>query len=412
MGGRRGWGKLRRRFVYNPGQCSEGYFHSCDEIIRMKLLCSIRFQILMFFMIISLISSLLVSVPAYYEQKKLLHNTFSRELSNTASLIQMSVEGELRDAIRSVTLFTDNKGVHVLVSRRIDEISSYFVDFVNLFYNLYVYDSKGDLVSVTYFDRENAAEKKRHTRNLSMMSNEFSSTAYSVLKDGKARFTRAFWRREELLTAYVAPIYDERKTTIRGIVSCGIFVNNPKLKSLLKTLVPPYSGFICLIDREGNVFGKEGEVPYTISTLPLNTLLNNLKMEHPTLTLNNQVYSYTLKEVEGASLYVLVGMSNKAISDAYALLIRDIVVINVLFFFIALAVSSFIGNHIGKAVKEIVDGLRDLGKGNYARRITAKAYGEMNEAIESFNETAEKLQKNTIIEKVWDEQWKSEGNAE
>jgi hypothetical protein len=36
----------------------------------------------------------------------------------------------------------------------------------------------------------------------------------------------------------------------------------------------------------------------------------------------------------------------------------------------------------------------------------------MNEAIESFNETAEKLQKNTIIEKVWDEQWKSEGTSE
>ncbi len=378
----------------------------------MKLLSSIKFQILLFFMIISLISSLLVSVPAYFEQKKLLHNMFSRELNNTASLIQMSIDGELKDAIRSVTMFTENKGVQILDSTRIDEISSYFVDFVNLFYNLYVYDSKGDLVSVTYFDRENAAEKKRHTKNLSMMNNEFSATAYTTLKDGKARFTRAFWRREELLTAYVAPIYDERKTTIKGIVSCGIFVNNPKLKRLLKTLVPPYSGFICLIDSEGNVFGKEGEVPYTISTMPLNTLLNNLKMEHPTLTLNHQVYRYTLKEIEGARLYVLVGMSNRAISDAYASLIRDIVVINIFFFFIAIAVSSFIGHHIGKAVKEIVDGLRDLGKGNYARRITTKAFGEMNEAIESFNETAEKLQKNTIIEKVWDEQWKSEGTSE
>jgi hypothetical protein len=390
----------------------EGNLSGNDELKGMKLLSSIRFQILLFFFIISLVSSLLVSLPAYYEQKKLLHGTFTRELNNTASLIQMSIDGELKDAIRSVTLFTESRDARSMDKKKLEEGSAYFVDFVNIFYNLYIYDKNGDLVTVTYFDRENVLEKKRHTRNLKLMKKEFSDTAYAVLNDGKPRFTKAFWRRGELLTAYVSPIYDERKTTVMAIVSCGIFVNNPKLKNMLKALVPPYSGFICLIDKEGNVFGKEGEAPYTISTLPLTTLQNNLKSDQPMLTLNNQVYCYTLKKIDGAELYVLVGMSNRVISDAYSSMIRDIVIINVFFFLVALVISSFIGHYIGKSVKEIVDGLRDLGKGNYSRRITTRAFGEMSEAIDSFNETAEKLQKNTIIEKVWDEQWKSEGTSE
>jgi len=59
-----------------------------------------------------------------------------------------------------------------------------------------------------------------------------------------------------------------------------------------------------------------------------------------------------------------------------------------------------------KPLSLLVEVLQEAGKGNYAFRIYFKARGEFSGAIKSFNEMAEKLQKNTIIENICIENWK------
>lgn len=374
----------------------------------MNFIKSIRIQLILFFVIISLVSSVIVSSVNYVETEKLLNERFNRQLDDTASLIKMNIEGNLADIQEVVARFVRHPSVKKLDREKINEISAFFLDYVNLFYNIYVYDRDGSLISVLYFERESEEEQKGHKKNFRMLNNEFSHVALQVISDGNPRFTKTFSRRQKLLTAYVASIPGANDGEPAGLVSCGIFVNNPRTANLLKNLVPTYSGFICLLDREGNVYASEGNIPETVTVFPLNTLQQKSAGPRPVLNVGGQSFRYSLEAIGSANLFVLVAMSDNVVRNLLSSLAKEVLMLNVFSFVIALLISTALAHIIVKPINNLVGGLREVGKGNYNCRVTARSFGEMEEAINSFNEMTEKLQKKRMIEKLWDEQWKEE----
>jgi nitrogen fixation/metabolism regulation signal transduction histidine kinase len=53
-----------------------------------------------------------------------------------------------------------------------------------------------------------------------------------------------------------------------------------------------------------------------------------------------------------------------------------------------------------------VEGLQEVARGNYSVKVSIQSSSEMNRAGEAFNEMTEKLEKNNLIEKIWNENWK------
>jgi methyl-accepting chemotaxis protein len=199
---------------------------------------------------------------------------------------------------------------------------------------------------------------------------------------------------------------------VKGLASCGIFVDNPKVKKLLRNLVPAYSGFVCLLDSSGNVFGKEGNIPEHINSFSIQTLLEQSGKSQSILQLGEQTYRYRLKEIKNANFYVLVAVSDSVLKGMLMALAEEVITLNLLSFLLALLVSIILANLLVQPINKLVEGLREVGKGNYAYAIKARSFGEMEEAINSFNDMTEKLQKNRMIEKLWDEQWKSGDSSE
>ncbi|GEM_PF-3324665 len=373
----------------------------------MTFLKSIKTQIILFCILIAVISSTIIGITNYLEAGKLLNSSFDRELDDTASMIKMNIEENLADARHAVSVLIDSEIVKSLDSRKIDEICAHFIDFVNIFYNIYIYDREGNLVSVTYYQRENSQELQSHSLNFKVRRGEFYRIASKVLEDGIPRFTSAFHRKDHLFTAYVAPI--TRGSEIRGIVSCGIVVDNPKLKRLLQSLVPPYSGFICLMDSDGNIFGREGEAPQELTAMAKNIVQQEGSRK---LLLKERTYRYVLKKIRDSNLLIMVAISEHYMQDTLFTLVREIIVLNVISLLIVLGISTLLAHILVKPLKELVEGLREIGKGNYSYRINTKVYGEMKEAVQSFNEMSMMLEKNRMIEKIWNENWMCEESEE
>lgn len=369
---------------------------------------SIRLQIILFFMAISLISSAIVSISNYWEAKKLLNEGFDRELSDTASLISAGIEGNLRDAREAVSAFVKDERVRSLDPEKTGEISRLFIDFVNIFYNIYVYDREGNLVSVVYYGDEDVKEGRIHRKNFRTLRDEFYDVATRVLNDGKARFTDTFSNRDRLLTAYVAPIPGDSDDKARGLVSCGIFVNNPKLLSMLKSLVPPYSGFICILDGSGNIYGQQGNIPGNIGSFSMRELGVGSGKKRSSLHLGGGTFRFAINEIRDAHLYVLVAMGEKDMKSILASLASEVIILNCISLLLAIGVSVIVANFLVQPVNRLVEGLREVGRGNYSYAITTRSYGELNEAIDSYNEMISKLQKNRMIENLWNESWSRE----
>jgi hypothetical protein len=382
------------------------------EITPMSFFRSIKVQLILFFVIITLISSIIVSVANFLENRKILSESFNRELGSTTLLIQSSVEGGLQDAREAVQSFAKKLDLEAMKREQLQSLTTDFVDFADIFYNMYVYGREGDLMAVAYYDRSDLQESRGHRKNFREKKNEFYYSAETVLKDGQPRFTRSFMRRNRLFTAYVAPIHRHGGDEVTGLVSCGILVDNPKFKSLLRGLVPPYSGFICLLDEEGTIFGREGNIPGTLATFSMDELRKGLKSPSPHLRINDRPFRYALKEIPDARLFVLAAMSEEVIQTTLMTLIKELLAVNALCLILAIAVSTLVAHLLVGPVKELVAGLKEVSRGNYACRAGARAYGEMGEAIVSFNEMVGKLQKNRMIESLWNEHWKSDETCE
>ncbi|MHC9539043.1 MAG: HAMP domain-containing protein [Vulcanimicrobiota bacterium] len=373
----------------------------------MTFLKSIKTQIILFCILIAVVSSTIIGITNYLETGALLNRSFDRELDDTASLIKMNIEENLADARHTVSVLIDNESMKSLDRKRIDEISAHFIDFVNIFYNVFVYDRDGNLVSVTYYKRENLHELQSHSVNFKLKKGEFYRIASKVLEDGAPRFTSAFHSKNNLVTAYVAPI--TRGSEIQGVVSCGIVVDNPKLKKLLQSLVPPYSGFICLMDSDGNIFGSEGEAPQELPALAKNIVQQGGSRK---LLLNERTYRYVVKKIRDSNLFIMVAISERYLKDMLFTLVRELIILNVISLFLVLGISTLLAHILVKPLKKLVEGLREIGKGNYSCRIETKVYGEMKEAVQSFNEMSLMLEKNRMIEKIWNENWKCEETEE
>ncbi|MDQ7826496.1 MAG: HAMP domain-containing protein [Candidatus Eremiobacteraeota bacterium] len=372
----------------------------------MGIFRSIRAQVFLFLVAISLVTSLVMGVANYLEAEKVLDDTFDREINNTAYLLKQTIEGHLADARGAASVLAKNPSVQAMDSAAMKEISRYFLDFVSLFYNIYIYDREGTLRSVEYLD--NIDRSETHSKNFHELRNEFTHVALDVLEDGKARYTEPFFRKDQLLIAYVTPIFKGSDKAVAGLASCGIFVHNPKLSRLMKSLVPPYQGFICLLDGEGRVFGREGAIPEAFTEFPLKSLKANLQGKSPLLWMEDKPYLYTIKEIEEAHLYVLVATSCLMKEKLFSTLLSELVAINVISFLVALLISAALGNFLVKPINALVEGIREVGKGNYSYSIHERAFGEIGEAVQSYNEMAEKLQKNRLIENLWNEKWKGD----
>ncbi len=366
----------------------------------MVIFRSIRIQIILAFLVITVFTGLVVSFINYRESKIFLENQLERELQNTANLVEKNIEDKLFEAGNLVLTISIKPEFRRLDKEKIQVTIENFLAFADVFFNVYVYDEKGELISAAYFDKR--PYKPYLGENFNNYNNVFSNCAGKVILDGKPVFTDTFYSKgDRIILAYIAPVMGEDDKEIKGIISCAIYVQDKKLENLLIKLKPSYNGFIYLMDQSGNNLAYAGHIPSHIEDLKIEDLLNNKGF----FKLNQETFSYKLNRVDIANIYVLVAVPNSLALTLLENYTKNMILYTVFSLVVAIFISIFFANRLVSPISMLVEGLREVGKGNYSFRVNLRSTGEIDKAIGAFNEMVEKLQKNRIIEKLWIENW-------
>lgn len=370
----------------------------------VKIFRSLKSQIILFFISVSLFSGLALSFTNYWESSKLLRARLDRELENSADMIKGNIEGNLLDAEGMAQMLAEKKEFRQMDRGRIKEISSHFIKFADFFFNIYVYDRKGNLVFAGYFDER---EYSIRSENLNDYKNVFTECANQVFADGKPRLSDTFHSKgKRLVMAYVAPIMDGPGGGVKGIISCGIYVFSPKVQKLLRSLTPAYDGFICLVDSKGNVLGKGGSLPGRVTQLEGAGADSGRDGALSTLKLGRETFRFARRKIEGTSLSVIVAVPDSLARSLLMAHVNEMILYNGLSLLVVVLLSTYFSNFIVGPVSQLVEGLQEVARGNYSVKVSIQSSSEMNRAGEAFNEMTEKLEKNNLIEKIWNENWK------
>ena len=368
----------------------------------MAIFKSIRMQIICTFLIITIFTGLIVSIINYRESKRFLENQLTRELNNTANLIEKNIEDKLFEASKLVLTISKKKQFKQFDKEKMQITIEDFLAFADVFFNVYIYDKEGNLISAAYFDKR--PYKPYIGENFNDYNNVFPEYAKKVLDSGTPTFTDTFYSKgDRLMLTYIAPVIGEDTGEVIGVMSCAIYVQDKKLESLLIKLKPSYNGFIYLMDQSGNGLAYAGHVPSQIVDINIENLIKDENKNF--FNLSQETFRYKLNKVDIANIYVLVAVPNSLTLILLEKYTETMILYTILSLILAVLISVFLANMLVTPISMLVQGLKEVGRGNYSFRVKFKSTGEIEKAINAFNEMVEKLQKNKIIEKLWIENW-------
>lgn len=365
---------------------------------------SLRVYIVVLMVLIVFFSGLAISLTNYWHTLKIIDSRLNSEMANTAELIRKNLEAGLLDYCEIADDFSRQSAVRTMELDRISALIPLYFGRSNIFYSLYVYDSEGKRVLA---DNLNGTAGKLDSVNVFSQNTVFSRYVRKAVEEKKPLFSETFLtEKKNIIITYIIPIIspaDESRAV--GVVSCGMYVDNPRLQEMLERLRPAHGGLIFLLDRKGAVLGSSGKIPGVVSSFDM----KNMKKagdDNLTADIAGVAYRYRLSEIAGTDLLILVAVPDNAVKEIMARDISNTVYYNLLTLVLVLLGSILVSNLLVEPVTMLVKGLQEIGRGNYSHRINIKASGEMESAVSAFNEMADKLQKNRIIEKIWNENWK------
>ncbi|MBW7876689.1 MAG: cache and HAMP domain-containing protein [Candidatus Cloacimonetes bacterium] len=362
---------------------------------------SISLRMNLAFLTIALMSAGFVGLILYQKSRDALKEEVIRGLANTSQILRDNLESRIQSATNLVDTLTQRPEFSNLNFPRIQETTEHFVQFADLFYNLFIYDLEGSVKTAAYLDRRDITPYLQE--NFNQVKTDFPGYARQVLADGKPRFTGVFRVTDtHLLVAYIAPIKKEEKTI--GLISCGIHLNDPKLENLMKSFSPAKGGFVLLLEPSGKILSRGGVIDQELTSLDPNLWKDRNGTSLP-LTSTQKSYLFHTKSVGVGGLTLLTAIPDDVLKTTIEELGQSLAVYTLIALIISLFLSSWIARTFISPISALVKGLKSVGEGVYTHNIEESASGEMGEAITAYNEMIEKLQKKRVIEKIWMENW-------
>jgi HAMP domain-containing protein len=362
---------------------------------------SISLRMNLAFLTIALMSAGFVGLILYQKSRDALKEEVMRGLSNTSSILRDNLESRIQNAANLVDTLAKRPEFSELDFDQMQKTTEHFVQFADLFYNLFIYAPDGSVKTAAYMDRRDITPYLNE--NFNKVTTDFPGYARQVLSDGKPRFSGVFRVTEtHLLIAYIAPIQSQDKTI--GLISCGIHLNDPKLENLMKSFSPSKGGFVLLLEPSGNILARGGMVDSEVISLDP-ALWQNLNGTSIQFNRNQKSYLFHTKPVGVSGLTLLTAIPDDVLKTTIEELGQSLALYTLIALILALALSSWIARTFISPISALVKGLKSVGEGVYTQNIEENASGEMGEAITAYNEMIEKLQKKRVIEKIWMENW-------
>ena len=364
----------------------------------MKIFQSIYFKITILLISVTIFTGALTGFLNYMESRNVLEKQIEKSLKDNSSTIVSTFTERLNQVENVMNAITSNQYIK---SSDFTGIQSYLNDVVSLstfFHNIYYFDAGGNLKALQY------ADKRPITKYMGQNYNDYKKGAasdnYKAIKKAietkQAVYSKPFFSSSgKLIFTYIAPLFRDGKNT--GVVSCGIYGNDSNIQQIMNSLRPPENGFVISYSPDKGIFAQSGHIPEYIKTS-----LNNYKSGS---FIHDRSYKIYVSNEPKTGIFI-----GTAIDANYSdELLRDLELKIFIYAFIAVIIVIIAGmlfaNSLIIAIAELINGLKKIGEGIYSHRIEIQTNGELKDAVNSFNEMAEKLHKPELIEKIWLENW-------
>lgn len=372
--------------------------HSGSVLTRRSL----RTQILAWFLTGLALAALLAVVVLYVGGSRV----FEAWLVRSNQLLATSIRRQLEHGLSHDTEAANRLAEELVVARgdsnRREELADAFLLYNEIFSNAYVFDRDGKLLHFHY-QQGKTSSKARTGENYHAYPGGFAAAADAALKSGKPTFTPVYFTpsgRAQL--SYLVPLPGKDRQP-EEILSLAVYAVDERVDGWIRGLAPGRGGYVVVLDANGHVVAHTGDVPKALAGEVHQLIRTDEEESSGTLTLDGREDLVIGGRLITTGFWVWVGMPRAL---AYAPL-KQLRVPFASALFVVLVVGLLgavqLSRTILRPVEELVGGIRRVGDGVLSHRVPEGREDELGEAAHAFNQMAERLQRDQLVEEVWRE---------
>jgi methyl-accepting chemotaxis protein len=368
----------------------------------MRFTFSLYFQVTVLFVLISIFSVVGAGTLNYLESRKIIISQFNKSMKDISTTIGSSLNAKADDAAEAIMRISQNE---TLLAESADEIQKFLqvaVDSSSLFNNIYYFSPEGPLRAAAYAD---GRDPKRYADENFMNYAEQEKTSAVYLDLVRALETRtpvfsAFFKSNtgRLMNSFIVPVVREER--VIGLLSCGIVLDRTsKLLEMMESLKPHPNGYVALINNEGSVLLKAGDMPEGFA--PGADWQNNQDQ-----LIRSSGYLQAVLRLEKSGLGICTGLPEDAVAELLNRLRTGTISFTFGVGLLVCIFGIFAASVLTAPLNDLVNGLKQLRSGRSGERIDRRASGEIAEAIAIYNDLSDKIRKDAVLNKTWEDLWK------
>lgn len=366
---------------------------------------SLRTQILSWFLTGLALAAVLAVLVFYVGGSRV----FERWLINSNQVLARAIRRQLEHGLAHDTEAATRLGTELVVARdnpaRRTELLESFLMFGEIFSNAYVFDRAG-ILQEFHYQEGHVSRNARLGEDYHQYPGAFPTTADAALASGKPMFTPVYKStsgRAQL--SYLVPLPGKDRQP-EELLSLAIYAVDERMDGWIRGLSPGRESYVVVLDASGQVIARTGEVPRALSEgsgQPLRALCGGGDEAFGTLVLDGREDLLIGGRLTVTGFWVWVGMPHALVYAPLSDLKLPACAAIVGMLVMGLLGAVQLSRGILRPVEELVGGIRRVGDGVLSHRVPEGRSDELGEAAHAFNQMAERLQRDQLVEEVWRE---------
>jgi len=287
-----------------------------------------------------------------------------------------------------------------------------FLDLNPLFFSCVVYDAKGNIVCITYRDR-NHSDDDKIGKNIFSAKNpihfDTANAVRKVLETGRMQVVDkliTYHGQKQMLVIVPIPSFVDSQKTI-GVLSCGIQVAGPSLQATIENFFLGLDSFILLTDMEGLILAKKGRnLPEGLYKMNLSDTIKTNEFVSTTSDLGGTEYFITIGKVSAIESLIVIGTPSCEVFGFIRQIVMGIFLLTLICLIVGLFLTISLSESLTGPIMKLIEGIKKVSEGAISHRIPHEGEDELAEACHAFNEMAGQLEKNRILEDIWSRKWR------
>lgn len=357
---------------------------------------------------------LTAALPAFCLGALLLDRTFGmmrdaivRENQQIVNQVLQLIETRFDEMKRDLERLAADTSVRTLRPEAMYPKLRLFFQFIPVYYNIHLYDRAGTLRNVEYYTAFNDKLDGVGRANLADAPAAVRACLTGAMEEKRSVVSDFILNSSgEKIVLVASPVFEfGGSDRVVGVLSAAVKIEDIYFHRLLESVRLDAGRYVAITDYAGGILSQAG-------SLPVDLYRFDFPAGAPYLGENDADYD-GIALVHGRKDFIscrglrqlygnlITGRPYRA-AFAPAASLLEIVVWGVFFTLVLFSLAATtLGTTLSAPIQRLSDGLRKLREGELGTRLPEASDDELGATAAAFNELAENLHRNSVIEAIW-----------